>query len=82
MKSRADCDCLCHSRGIVLHVVQCCDGIASLLPKKADTCEACADDEGKLRESRRLGKSADGREVIPDARMTFRLTRISGRDPG
>jgi hypothetical protein len=33
MKSRADCDCLCHSRGIVLHVVQCCDGIASLLPK-------------------------------------------------
>jgi hypothetical protein len=34
MKSRADCDCLCHSGGIVLHVVQCCDGIASLLPKK------------------------------------------------
>lgn len=36
MKSRADCECLCHSGGIELHVVQCCDGIASLLPRKAD----------------------------------------------
>jgi hypothetical protein len=34
MKSRADCDCLCHSGGIVLHVVQCCDGIASLCRRK------------------------------------------------
>jgi hypothetical protein len=37
MKSRGDCDCLCHSGGIVLHVVPCCDGIASLLPRKADS---------------------------------------------
>jgi hypothetical protein len=42
MKSRADCDCLCHSGGIVLHVVQCCDGIASPPICRPLNCEGCS----------------------------------------
>jgi hypothetical protein len=33
MKSRRDCDCPCHSGGVLLHVVPCCDGFIGYLKK-------------------------------------------------
>jgi hypothetical protein len=34
MKNRRDCNCPCHSGGVVVHPVPCCDGILGYLKRK------------------------------------------------